>query len=162
MGAAAAPQAPYPAMTIAKWFIAWSDETGDDQEGPVSNLKLQKLLYYAQGHYLAQTGKPLFNESIQAWSHGPVVAPVYHEFKRFGRNEIDLDDDFSWDEVDEETTQFLIRVWNTYGQYAAWRLRNMTHGEPPWKDVFAPDRLSLVIPPETIEEYFRGASAGVS
>ena len=41
---------PYPALTIAKWFIAWAE--AEDEE--LSNLKLQKLLYYAQGHYLAR------------------------------------------------------------------------------------------------------------
>jgi uncharacterized phage-associated protein len=39
----------------------------------ISNLKLQKLLYYAQGFYLAIYGKALFEEDIVAWEHGPVV-----------------------------------------------------------------------------------------
>lgn len=150
-------ETPYSAMTITRWFIAWSDETGEDQEGPVSNLKLQKLLYYAQGHYLAANGRPLFTEPIQAWSHGPVVTSIYSAFKVFGRREIlvDQDEDFSWDDVDEETTQFLIQVWNTYGQYAAWRLRNMTHDEPPWREVWDPDSKNLVIPMDAIAAYFR-------
>jgi uncharacterized phage-associated protein len=76
-------------MTIAKWFIAW---TGQVEEARLSNLKLQKLLYYAQGHYLATAGQPLFDDRIQAWSHGPVVPTVYHEYKKFGRDNIVLDD----------------------------------------------------------------------
>lgn len=47
---------PYSALTIAKWFVAWAEAEEDE----LSNLKLQKLLYYAQGHYLACYGRPLF------------------------------------------------------------------------------------------------------
>ena len=61
--------AKFRAREIAEWFLAWAE----DIEADISNLKLQKLLYYAQGHYLARTGVPLFDDVIQAWAHGPVV-----------------------------------------------------------------------------------------
>jgi uncharacterized phage-associated protein len=143
----------YPAMTIAKWFIAWAE--AEDEE--LSNMKLQKLLYYAQGHYLGRYGHPLFSEPIQAWSHGPVVPPVYQEFKAFGRTPIDLPDDdpFTWEEVDAETTRFLGEVWNTYGGYSAGRLRNMTHEEPPWRRNWqGEDERGIVIPVSDMVEHF--------
>ncbi len=65
------------ARDIARWFIAWAENV----DAEVSNLKLQKLLYYAQGHRLGATGEPLFSDPIQAWAHGPVVAEVYHAYK---------------------------------------------------------------------------------
>jgi uncharacterized phage-associated protein len=88
---------PYAALTIAKWFIAWAEAEGEE----LSNLKLQKLLYYAQGHHLAERHQPLFTEQIQAWSHGPVVPQVYHEYKSCGSSSIVLPDtdSFSWDDV---------------------------------------------------------------
>jgi uncharacterized phage-associated protein len=121
----------YRAMTIAKWFIAWA-EVSDDE---LSNMKLQKLLYYAQGHYLARHHAPLFEDPIQAWSHGPVVPKVYRAFKDFGSAAIELPDDdpFAWGDVDPETTDFLGKTWNTYGGFSAGRLRNMTHDELPWR-----------------------------
>lgn len=146
---------PYSAMMIAKWFIAWA-EGEPEEEGTVTNLKLQKLLYYAQGHHLAQFGKPLFGETIEAWSHGPVVPPIYRAFSAFGSHDIRLEDSdtFAWDDVDEDTTKLLIQVWNSYGQFAAWRLRNMTHDEAPWKDNFQPDQQHLEISQEDIRHYF--------
>jgi uncharacterized phage-associated protein len=142
----------YPAITIAKWFVDWADT--DDAD--LSNLKLQKLLYYAQGHHLAVHGAPLFKEDIQAWSHGPVVPSVYHAFKGFGSGPVSLadDDPFGWDDVDSATSQFLAKVWNTYGGIAAWRLRNMTHAEQPWFDHFNEDERYIVIPKEEIRDYF--------
>jgi uncharacterized phage-associated protein len=144
--------APYPALTIAKWFIAWAEAEDDE----LSNLKLQKLLYYAQGHHLAEHGRPLFTEPIQAWSHGPVVPQVYHEFKRFGSASIELpeSDPFAWSDVDTSTTKLLNKVWNTYGGLSAGRLRNMTHEEPPWKAHWRPDERCTRIPNEEIWEYF--------
>lgn len=142
---------PYPALTIAKWFIAWAQ----DEDADRSNLKLQKLLYYAQGWHLARTGDPLFRDTMQAWSHGPVVPSVYQEFKHFGSADVDLaDDSFRWDDIDEKTTDLLIQVWNTYGGLAAWRLRNMTHDEAPWKEHFQDGRRGTQIPQEDMKNYF--------
>ena len=148
----------YAALTIAKWFIAWADEF---EEAVLSNLKVQKLLYYAQGHHLADTGTPLFRDDIQAWSHGPVVPSVYHELKYFGRDAIHLpdDDDFSWQDVDPDTTEFLMRVWNTYGAIAAWRLRDMTHDDGPWKNHFVEDQRHTAIPTNEIRSFFASLPA---
>lgn len=144
--------AEYDALTIAKWFVAWAEA----DEADVSNLKVQKLLYYAQGHHLAMFGSPLFRDKIQAWSHGPVVENVYHELKQFGRTGVVLPDDdpFVFDEVDEETTRYLMQVWNTYGAIAAWRLRDMTHETGPWQRHFVPDQRYIAIPQDEIQKYF--------
>lgn len=146
--------APYSALTIAKWFIAWAEAEGEE----LSNLKLQKLLYYAQGHHLAKRHTRLFSDQIQAWSHGPVVPDVYHEYKGCGSATIELPDDdpFTWDDVDTETAGLLSKVWNTYGGFSAGRLRNMTHLEPPWKAHFRPGERGIVIPEDEIEKYFSG------
>lgn len=147
------PQAPpYPAKTIARWLIAWAETDGDE----ISNLKLQKLLYYAQGHYLGERHAVLFFDEIQAWSHGPVVPDVYHAYKDHGSASLILPDDdpFTWDDVDLDTSEFLSAIWNTYGGYSAGRLRSMTHEEPPWRAHFRDDRRHVVIPVPEIEEYF--------
>ena len=142
----------YSAMTIAKWFVDWANA----EDADLSNLKLQKLLYYAQGHHLAVYGRPLFHDDIQAWSHGPVVPDVYHTYKTFGSDSICLadDDPFEWDDVDPPTSQFLAKVWNTYGSIAAWKLRNMTHAEQPWQDHFSQGERYIVIPEDEIRAYF--------
>jgi uncharacterized phage-associated protein len=143
----------YPAMTVAKWFVAWAEA----EDADLSNLKLQKLLYYAQGHHLGRTGKPLFPEKIEAWSHGPVVPQIYRAFRDFASGDIRLpgSDTFMWDQIDSETADFLILVWNTYGEFAAWRLRNMTHDEAPWKANFRPDEKNLEIPQSDLLKFFK-------
>jgi uncharacterized phage-associated protein len=143
----------YGAITIAKWFLAWAEQA---EEAGLSNMKLQKLLYYAQGHHLGSTGQPLFTDDLQAWSHGPVVPNVYRSFRDFGGALIDLpeDDDFRWSDVGPGTTEFLMKVWNTYGGFAAWRLRNMTHAEAPWKDNFVDGERFTPISDAALREFF--------
>src|SRR5271165_1232342 len=69
------------ALEVADVFLKLSQpEAGDT----ISNLKLQKLLYYVQGYHLAFYGSELFPDPIVAWQYGPVVEGVYHNFKRFG------------------------------------------------------------------------------
>lgn len=141
----------YDALTIAKWFVAFAEA----DEADSSNLKIQKLLYYAQGHHLAETGERLFSDPIQAWSHGPVVPSIYHAFKQFRSGDVHLDatDPFSFDDVDPTTTQFLLRIWNTYAQYSPWGLRNMTHAELPWSATFDGGR-NVEIPVGLLQSYF--------
>ena len=62
----------------AKYFLAQVSEDAGDL---ISNLKLQKLLYYAQGFHLALYDQPLFPEAIEAWTHGPVVPDLYRHYK---------------------------------------------------------------------------------
>jgi len=153
MSHAQSPTPPYKAIVIAKWFVAWASAN----EAELSNLKLQKLLYYAQGYHLARFEGPLFSESLQAWSHGPVVEKVYHTFKKFGSADLALDpeDDFDWPQVDEETTQFLIHIWEEFGSLAAWRLRDMTHSETPWKRHFEAGVRHLEIPRSELLQFFK-------
>ena len=54
----------------------------------ITNLVLNKLVYFAQVESLRETGKPLFEDKIEAWSYGPVEKDVYYTFQKYGRNRI--------------------------------------------------------------------------
>lgn len=118
------------AQDVAEYFIARAIEDDD----PISNMKLQKLIYYAQGFHLALFDCVLFADPIEAWQHGPVVPALYHEYKVYGPNPIILDVSLDYDKFDGTTLELLNDVYNLYGQYSAFALRNMTHTEPPWKE----------------------------
>lgn len=124
----------YSALDIAKWFINYNlklrnidNEDTDD----ITNLKVQKLLYYAQGSMLALENKLLFTEDILAWSNDPVVKSVYDKFKSYGSS--DINEYYNDIYVDEETEKVLLQV-NVFGRYSAWGLRNMTHQKISWID----------------------------
>ena len=122
----------YPTSQIADFMLAKSSpELGDF----ISNLKLQKLIYYAAGVMAAlrqDVNDPLFTDPIEAWTHGPVVPAQYHRFSQFGSGPIPNVEGFDFDSFNPVDLQVLDDVYSLYGQYSAWKLRNMTHEEAPW------------------------------
>lgn len=139
----------YRASDIAKWFLHYNNCLMKEEDAdPMTNLKLQKLLYYAQGCYLALHGKPLFDEEIEAWEHGPVVPGVYQEYKENRGNGIPFDGDF---EMELEDEAVLKEVYRIFGKYSAWGLRNMVLSEKPWQST----PRNHVIEKNVILEYFR-------
>lgn len=114
---------------VAQLFLKLSEpEVGD----LISNLKLQKLVYYAQGFHLALYGKPLFEEPIVAWEHGPVVESLYHEYKKHGGDAIPVPEEDISENFTDDQIELIEEVRQVYGQFSAWKLRNMTHSESPW------------------------------
>lgn len=160
----------YSAYDIATWFI-WknsieqtNNEIDEEQyevyEG-LSHLKVQKLLYYAQGVSLAANGVPLFDEKIVAWPHGPVVKEVYKEFEKFGRTDIpeseilDNIDNIQIIANDIATSEILDIVYENFGGYTAWQLREKTHEKgAPWQTVVDTKGMGKVISNEMIRRYF--------
>lgn len=109
-------------------FVAEREDVGDI----ISNLKLQKLLYYSQGFYLAACGKPLFDEKIYHWLYGPVVREVYHQYSDYKNQHIPAPRNFDSGKYSADVIELLDEVCYTYGQYSAWALSELTHEEPPW------------------------------
>lgn len=110
-------------LSIAKWFLSKESMT---------HKKLQKLCYYAQAWYVTLFNDgPLFEEEIQAWVHGPVIAALYPEFSSYKWEPIpqkDFDDsDFSDEEV-----SVLEAVYRTYSPLDGEQLEALTHHEDPW------------------------------
>lgn len=120
------------AIDVAHYLLALG--TDEDSGDSVSNLKLQKLLYYCQGIHLALHGTALFSDPITAWKHGPVCIPVYERFKVHKGNPIPPVEFDATATLTDEERAVIEDVSNVYGQFSAWRLREMTHDEAPWKE----------------------------
>ena len=121
----------YNAIDIAKKIICKTDvEHGDT----LSNLKLQKLLYYMQGFHLAFFDEPFFNESIEAWTYGPVVPVVFQEFKKYKKDSINPDNYHDDLVLTDDEQQMFDMVYSEYNRYSAVALMNMTHTEGPCKN----------------------------
>ena len=139
------------AKQIANTIICLSRQRGIE----ISNLKLQKLLYYAQAWYLAIEGRPLFDEDIEAWVHGPVVASIFRDFKRYRWQPIDCEAEV----VDSrEIRNFVSNVIQRYGVFTATQLERLTHREEPWRAARAglpPDASSRnIISKESMQRFY--------
>jgi uncharacterized phage-associated protein len=111
---------------VADFIISFAQESGSF----ISNLKLQKLVYYAQAWHLAIKNTRLFDGSFQAWIHGPVNPDLYQRFKRFGYKNIELD--VEKPTLDSETTDFLNELLEQYFPFDAYQLERLSHQEEPW------------------------------
>ncbi len=129
------------AREVADYFLASVDEDCGDN---ITNLKLQKLVYYAQGFHLAMNdGKPLFDDPISAWAHGPVVPTLYHAFESYGANAVPRPQTVDYSKYTDDVRKLLDEVSEVYGQFSASRLRAMTHEEPPWTETPPNDVIAL-------------------
>jgi len=132
--------APATANLVAECIISLSHE----KQKPVSNLKLQKLLYYSQAWHLALYGQSFFDEDFQAWVHGPVIPEIFRRYR-----------DFRWNALPDAGIHnahsfrpHLEEVWKIYGGLTAYDLERLTHSEEPWKIArkgLAPDESSNAI-----------------
>lgn len=142
--------------TVADYFLALANETGD----AITNLKLQKLVYYAQAWHLANFGKPLFDEDFEAWIHGPVIPKLYKLYKERGSQPIILNKKFDQvaDLFDADTRKFLEKIVDVYFSETAYRLESMTHQEDPWIEArhgFAADEnCSTIIKKDIMRDYY--------
>lgn len=137
------------ARQIADYFLALQDDESGDL---ISNLKLQKLLYFAQGLYLASTGPPLFEEKIFAWKHGPVVPDIYHAFKDYKAGSIPRPIDLDFSVYSDAIKEFLNEIYDVFGQFSAWKLRNMSHETLPYKIA---EEDSEEITHDSMRDYFK-------
>ena len=136
----------YKALDIANKIVSKTDlEHGDT----ISNLKLQKMMYYQQGFHLAYFGTPLFDEDIVAWQYGPVVPSVYKEYKSFESNSISTSKEGISLSDDEE--ELFNNVYEEYNQFSAVALMKMTHEESPWKTT----EINSVLSRDTMMSFFK-------
>ncbi|MGI9069854.1 MAG: Panacea domain-containing protein [Bryobacteraceae bacterium] len=122
----------------------------------VSNLKLQKFLYYCEAWHLALNDESLFLEALEAWVHGPVVAKVFHDYKNNRWSPIREANTEPSD--NSEVLEHVDLVLDAYGSFGATELERLTHQEHPWLEArggLPPDAPSRnPISRRTMKEYY--------
>lgn len=154
----------YTAMETACAIINYSNEI----DAPISNLKLQKVLYFVQGYYLQMKDIPFFNDDFEAWPYGPVILDVYEEFQQYGSNFIPSVSDYEefdydkfdyvlkqYDEIifDNKDLDFIKAVVRKLRKYTASNLVTITHAQDPWRNAIKNGNRSK-ISKESIKKYF--------
>lgn len=144
----------------AKSFFAYMAKQDTKQTAePMTEKRVQKMLYFAQGHCLQRYSRKLFDEPIEAWPHGPVVPAVYEKAKadQSGYLPVDPDPSFDLDAIPYEDFELMTDVYCAYNRYTTEYLESMTHKPGgPWSRTMK--STSQVIPTMSIADYFRAAS----
>lgn len=153
----------YKASQVANFFL----DKGEEEDRPITMLKLIKVCYIAHGWKLALSDNPLFEENVEAWKYGPVIPSLYHEFKHFQKNPItsratELDfENFNiivpkLPKRDSETRGILKKVWDVYKTVSGSSLISRTHADgTPWKECYKSGEENFIIPTEKIKVYYK-------
>jgi uncharacterized phage-associated protein len=170
---------PTSAAAVANAFL--DIQAADTSQFPaIDQMKIQKLVYYSHAWFLAyNNGSPLFDEDVYAWPWGPVIPPIYGEFRGFGRESIDgrratllvrsgnspLDFHIQTPPPPpQDIMKFLRRVWESHKGFTGVQLSNATHaeGEPWWivKQQYGTLDSKPLIPNNLIHDVFRAKLPG--
>lgn len=122
----------YKALDVAKWFLAYNERLKEEYgTDPITNIKLQCFLYYAQGICYGMTNQLLFNEKLIAYKYGFAVREVYSNYKNAGNNGLVSSQGITvrFSKDDEE---ILRQVYKQFGIYSAGKLVKMVKNEQPY------------------------------
>lgn len=157
----------YNVLDVCRHVINYSNE----HDYGISNLKLQKVLYFIQAYFLIKKKNhtPCFHEKIEAWDFGPVVPEAYHEYKQYGSGDIPMiesyimfNEDNVWNSkrigfddtiISGEDKKLIDKVVDKFSDYTATDLVSLTHRQSPWIDAYAPYQ-NNEITINAIREYF--------
>jgi uncharacterized phage-associated protein len=152
----------YSANLIAYAFVNKAIQDGN----PITQMKLQKMLYFAQGVHLVLNDKsPLFKEHFQAWKYGPVIPDIYQAYKFYGSQPItdtffvtlwnSEDFEAGINDLDEKARHTINLTWENTKEIDAIKLSNWTHSpDSPWSKYYKNNVPDLIIPNEDIYNYF--------
>jgi uncharacterized phage-associated protein len=146
----------YSAQAAARTIL----ERAHAQGLSITNLKIQKLLYFAHGLMLSLHDRGLINEKFQAWKYGPVVEELYHALKFFGPSTIPPSSVFikHWEIIPDSDTDALAAIDSILGQLgklSGGRLIDISHDKNgPWHAVYHDETRSVEIENSAVKTYF--------
>ena len=123
----------------------------------ITNMKLQKLVYYSHANFLIQNNKPLISSDIEAWIYGPVIRVLYQEFSSFSYKSIDKESQKgNKSKLTESEKKSIDEILILYQNISAGDLSDKTHAEDPWQDAYkSTDWSENIITNDSICSYYK-------
>ena len=140
----------YDALHIANEFI----RLGHQHDYPLTNLQIQKLVYFAHARLLGLHGTPLITQNVRAWEHGPVVRELYDSLKHCGKEPVQDTIPVKGSFAPDLRVRDIIRwSFDGYAQLNPFDLSKLTHmPDGPWDK--ARKSSTEIISPASIEKYY--------
>lgn len=146
---------PYHAVTVANRFLHLAQELGSS----LTNMQLQKLVFFAHGVHLGAYGRPLVEESVKAWTFGPVIPQLYNKLRKYGNGYVDnllesTPEDMQRLDADKYALSAINLVWQKFGRFSGSKLSAISHMPgSPWDITWKKEEFS-VIPSSLIQDYY--------
>jgi len=140
------------ALDVSKLFLLFANKNGD----LITNLKMQKLLYYAQAWYLVNYNRRLFGDNIEAWEFGPVIPSIYRKYSKYKASPIPYQIGGSIEsKFKKHQINFLNEFFKVFSSLSATALVSMAHNEAPWKNAYVKGQNNIIDVREMKEFYRR-------
>lgn len=138
----------YSAHNVATYIINWCLK----HNIAITNLKLQKLLYFVQGEYVKAKHTRLISDDFYAWQLGPVVPVVYSEYSIFSSSTLPPQEQAV--DLSNADSNVIDTILEKYAYKATWDLVEKSHRQDPWKYHYGIFGDKALIPYESIADYF--------
>ncbi len=143
----------YSVLDVAKYIV----KTCNNRGCSITNLRLQKILYFVQAQFISNNNSLCFIEEFECWTYGPVIPSVYSYFRFFGTLNIEINDFIHGDieniEFSEEDKMLVDSIISKTKNMSTDQLIEITHLQDPWKMNYNPEQ-NMIIPNEDMLEYF--------
>ncbi|MBE3022156.1 Panacea domain-containing protein [Campylobacter sp. 7477a] len=107
-----------------------------DMGTPISNLKLQKIMYFLDITYLINRHRRLIDDNFEAWQYGPVIEEVYDRYSPYAANFINIRQDPNEDFPQDDLQRINAKIDNL-ANTDVWRLVELSHkSDSPWKKTY--------------------------
>lgn len=127
----------YDVLDVCHFIIEYCNE----KNYSITNLRLQKILYFMQLYFFDLKGEPCFEDSLEAWDLGPVSPAAYFAYRNNGANEIlsnPTETKKSSSSIEQNDQKIIKMVLDKVSQYSTWQLVDITHHQMPWKKNYFP------------------------
>lgn len=159
------------ASDLAKYVLAYAYRNGIGKNKYMTNLKLQKIMYYIEGYYLAKYDHSLYPALIEGWMFGPTLPSIYYEYAQNGAEPIRLSEekvDEAYDifesSIDDPNKRELInKVISDKMNLDLWDLVHATMDEEPYQAVkrsTTENHPQPIITKRSIKRYFKRIAKG--
>lgn len=119
----------YNVIDVCNYIISYCRKKGYE----ITNLRLQKILYFIQAFFLQEINTPCFENQMEAWDLGPVVPEAYHFFKEFGSKPLSEKKGSTSQDIELDDKNRINEVLDCLSKYSTYQLVNITHNQKPWK-----------------------------
>lgn len=140
----------YSVINVAEHIIMYYNRMNKT----ISNLKLQKILYFVQAEFLVSKDEPCFEERIEAWDFEPVIPEVYHKYKVFGGASIPHVEKEYVSPFKPNDQELIEGIVKECAKYSASTLVEITHRQTPWQEVYSPHCIGIITN-ESIKRFFK-------
>lgn len=130
---------------VAKYIVHYCNSNNID----ITNLKLQKLLYFIQAEFLITFNEPCFDEEIIALPYGPAVGEVLKEYSKYGATKLKENQSI----YDLENIDTITEVLDEIASINVSQLIEITRSQSPWRDAYN-EKIGNIIEKQVIKEYF--------